>query len=101
MKNINSNQRLPFGKLTAAFVLATLANESLHFHETHSPHGNRTERYAEMRARCTEARQQDRSTLRRLNSGGGDPDPDAVPRIEAPGRRRIMAADLRALPQLG
>ncbi len=97
MKNINNNQKLPFGKLVAAFVLATLANESVHFHETHNPHGNRRERIEEIRARLFESRHQDRFSTRRLNSGGGTPAPAAGQHAETLGRRRIGAADHHGL----
>lgn len=94
MKNNYKNQKLPIGRLVAAFVLATLANESLHFHEPHNPHGNRRERIEEIRARLLESRTQDRFSTRRMNSGGGGPAPEPASRSEAFGRRRIVTLNI-------
>lgn len=84
--------RFSLQKLMSAFVLAALANEASHFHQTHNPHGNRRERIEEIRMRLSEAEVNSRGQ-RSLNAGGNpppQPNPAVEAALEGSGRRRNL-----------
>ncbi|MDY0010059.1 MAG: hypothetical protein RBS08_10155 [Bdellovibrionales bacterium] len=85
-------KRFDLQKLMSVFVLAALANEASHFHQTHNPHGNRRERIEEIRMRLSEAEVNSRGQ-RSLNAGGNpppQPNPAVEAALEASGRRRNL-----------
>lgn len=62
-------------RLVASFMLAVMADGSLHHHETHSPHTNRREVAEEQRRRSSET-QRSRMAQRSLNAGPGPSEED-------------------------
>lgn len=55
MRNHFGRRKSLLRPLAAAFLLATLAEGSLHHHEDHSPHSNRREMIEESRRRYVES----------------------------------------------